>query len=80
MVRAGANIKQKNPDGASLLLTAIANDKDQVLTNYFISKGLSLQDTDAAGNTAFNYVARSGNIELMKSLLQKALNPPTRLS
>jgi ankyrin repeat protein len=73
MVRAGADIKQKNPDGASLLLTAIANDKDQALTNYFISKGLSLQETDAAGNTAFNYVARSGNIELMQSLLQKGV-------
>lgn len=73
LVRAGADIKQKNQDGASLLLTAIANDKDFALTNYFISKGLSLQDTDAAGNTAFNYVARSGNIDLMKSLLQKGV-------
>lgn len=75
LIRAGADIKQKNQDGASLLLTAIANDKDLTLTNYFISKGLSLQDTDAAGNTAFNYVARSGNIELMKSLLQKGVKP-----
>ncbi|AXY72735.1 ankyrin repeat domain-containing protein [Paraflavitalea soli] len=73
LVSAGADIKQKNQEGASLLLTAIANDKDQVLTNYFIAKGLSLQDTDAAGNTAFNYVARSGNIDLMKSLLQKGV-------
>lgn len=75
LIRAGADIKQKNQEGASLLLTAIANDKDLALTNYFISKGLSLQDTDATGNTAFNYVARSGNIDLMKSLLQKGVKP-----
>ena len=72
-IKAGADVKQKNQEGASLLLLAIANDKDLVLTNYFISKGLSLNDKDAAGNTAFNYVAKTGNIELMKTLLQKGV-------
>lgn len=73
LVRGGADIRQKNQDGASLLLLGIANDKDLTLTNYFISKGLSLQDTDAAGNTAFNYVARTGNIDLMKTLVAKGV-------
>ncbi|MBO9566406.1 MAG: ankyrin repeat domain-containing protein [Niastella sp.] len=73
LVKGGGDIKQKNQDGASLLLTGIASDKDLALTNYLISKGLSLQETDAAGNTAFNYAARSGNIELMKTLLQKGV-------
>lgn len=73
LIKAGADVKQLNHDGASLLLMAIPNDKDLTLTDYFISKGLSLNATDAAGNTAFNYAARSGNIELMKKLVQKGV-------
>jgi ankyrin repeat protein len=73
LIRGGADIKQKNQDGASLLLLAVANDKDLALTNYFVSKGLSLKDVDAAGNTAFNYVARTGNIDLMRVLVQKGV-------
>jgi ankyrin repeat protein len=73
LIAGGANVKQKNQEGASVLLLGIANDKELALTNYFISKGLSLKDTDAAGNTAFNYVAKSGNIELMKTLIQKGV-------
>ncbi len=73
LVKAGADIKQKSSDGASLLLLGIANDKDLALTNYLITKGLSLKDTDASGNTAFNYVAKTGNIELMKSLIAKGV-------
>lgn len=71
--KAGINPKKKYRDGASLLLMAIGSDKDFTLTNYFISKGLSLKDTDADGNTAFNYVARTGNIPLLKSLLDKGV-------
>ncbi|MEX6690568.1 ankyrin repeat domain-containing protein [Danxiaibacter flavus] len=73
LLRAGANVKERNNDGASLLLLAIPNDNDLSLTNYFISKGLSLSDVDAAGNTAFNYAAKAGNINLMKALIQKGV-------
>lgn len=73
LIKAGSDIKQKSQEGASLLLQTIASDKNFVLTNYFISKGLSLQDVDAAGNTAFNYVARTGNIDLMKTLVEKGV-------
>lgn len=73
LIKAGANVKERNHDGASLLLLAIPNDNDLTLTNYFISKGLSLNDIDAAGNTAFNYAAKSGNINLMKTLVQKGV-------
>lgn len=73
LIKAGADIKQTNHDGANVLLLAISSDKELSLTNYFVSKGLSLQSTDAAGNTAFNYAARSGNIELMKTLVQKGV-------
>lgn len=73
LLKGGSDIRQKNADGASLLLLCIANDKDQTLTNYFVSKGLSLLDKDANGSTAFDYVARSGNIEQMKALVQKGV-------
>jgi ankyrin repeat protein len=70
----GADLKKDlNDEGANALLLATANDKDFALTNYFISKGLSLKSTDASGNNAFSYAARSGKIELLKSLLQKGV-------
>lgn len=71
--KAGLDPKKKYKDGANLLLLAIANDKDLTLSTYFISKGLSFKDTDNNGNTAFNYAARTGNITLLKALLQKGV-------
>ncbi|MBB6004369.1 ankyrin repeat domain-containing protein [Arcicella rosea] len=74
-LRSGANLKKDlNHDGANALLLAVANDKDLVLTNYFVSKGLDLKSIDAEGNNAFAYVARSGNIAAMKTLLEKGVN------
>lgn len=71
--KAGADPKKKYKDGVTLLLMSIAADKNLSLANYFISKGLSFKDTDAAGNTAFNYAAKSGNSTLLKSLLDKGV-------
>ncbi|AOW09604.1 ankyrin repeat domain-containing protein [Flavobacterium gilvum] len=71
--KAGIDPKKKYQDGANLLLLAIAYDKDLTLTNYFISKGMSLKDVDSDGNTAFNYAARTGNISLLKNLLEKGV-------
>lgn len=74
LIAHGANLKKDvSQDGANVLLLAIANDKDLTLTNYFISKGLDLKSTDAAGNNAFSYAAKGGNIDLMKTLLQKGV-------
>lgn len=71
--KAGINPKKKYKNGANLLLLSIPNDKDLTLSTYFISKGLSLKDTDNNGNTAFNYAARTGNITQLKALLQKGV-------
>ncbi|KVV13143.1 ankyrin repeat domain-containing protein [Flavobacterium sp. TAB 87] len=71
--KAGINPKTKYKNGANLLLIAIAGDKDLALTNYFISKGMALKDVDNRGNTAFDYAARSGNIALLKTLIQKGV-------
>jgi ankyrin repeat protein len=78
----GANLKKDvNHEGANALLIAVANDKDFSITNYFVSKGLDLKSSDAAGNNAFSYAARGGNIEILKTLLQKGVpaNPTAML-
>lgn len=73
-IQYGANLKKDlNHDGANALLIAIPNDKDLTLTDYFVAKGLSLTGVDAAGNTAFNYAARRGNIDLMNKLIKKGV-------
>lgn len=70
----GANLKKDlNHDGANALLLAIANDKDLKLTDYFVSKGIDLNSTDAAGNNAFSYAARGGNINILKALVQRGV-------
>ncbi len=72
----GLNIKKEvNADGANALLLAVANDKDFALSNYFISKGLDWNSVDAAGNNAFGYAAKAGNIELLKALVAKGVKP-----
>lgn len=73
--KAGINPKQKYQNGANLLLMAIANDKDLQLSEYLITKGLSYKDKDDLGRTAFDYAARSGNIELLKKLQAKGVKP-----
>ncbi|GAB3794495.1 ankyrin repeat domain-containing protein [Spirosoma humi] len=75
LIKGGANLKKDvNHDGANALLVAIANDKDLKLTDYFISKGLDLKSTDAAGNNAFGYAARGGNLSVLKALQQRGVS------
>ncbi|MES2826743.1 MAG: ankyrin repeat domain-containing protein [Bacteroidota bacterium] len=78
----GADLKKDvNADGANILLLSIANDQDLLLTDYFVSKGVDINSVDAAGNNAFSYAARSGNIDLLKKLLAKGVkvNPNAML-
>lgn len=70
----GADLKKDiTEEGANALLLAIAADTDFKLTNYFVSKGLDMKSTDANGANAFSYATRSGNIDLLKSILQKGI-------
>ncbi|WP_443944075.1 ankyrin repeat domain-containing protein [Pedobacter sp. AW1-32] len=73
-IKSGEKLKTDlNHDGANALLIAVPNDPELKLTEYFISKGLDLNSKDAAGNTAVNYAAKGGNIELMKKLIAKGV-------
>ncbi|RPD43486.1 ankyrin repeat domain-containing protein [Paracnuella aquatica] len=67
--------KDMNHDGANALLLSVGNDPELALAGYFESKGIALNSKDAAGNTAFNYAARAGNISVMKKLLAKGIKP-----
>ncbi|WPO77763.1 ankyrin repeat domain-containing protein [Flavobacterium sp. KACC 22761] len=69
--KAGINPKKKYKDGENLLLLAIPSDKELKLTDYLITKGLSLKDVDTNGSTAFDYAAKTGNIALLKKLLDR---------
>jgi ankyrin repeat protein len=69
--KAGIDPKKKYKDGENLLLLAIASDKELKLTDFLTTKGLSLKDVDKDGNTAFDYAARTGNIALLKKLLER---------
>jgi ankyrin repeat protein len=73
--KAGIDPKKKYKDGANLLLLAIPSDKELKAAEYFTTKGMSLKDVDNDGNTAFTYAARSGNISLLKKLLEKGVKP-----
>ncbi|MGL5111255.1 MAG: ankyrin repeat domain-containing protein [Flavobacterium sp.] len=72
--KAGTNPKKKYKDGSNLLLMVIASDKDFSLSTYLATKGLSLQDTDNDGNTAFDYAAKTGDVAFLKTLHQKGVN------
>ncbi|MDX6189504.1 ankyrin repeat domain-containing protein [Flavobacterium sp. Fl-318] len=71
--KAGIDPKKKYSEGATLLLLAIPGDKDLTITDYLVSKGLSLKEVDSHGNTAFDYAARSGNVDLLKKLAAKGV-------
>lgn len=70
---AGVNPNQKYNNGANMLLLAVANDSDLKLTNYLVSKGLSINSTDDLGRTAFDYAARNGNVALLTKLVDKGI-------
>ncbi|WP_392437875.1 ankyrin repeat domain-containing protein [Cruoricaptor ignavus] len=73
--KAGYKPVETEENGATLLMLAVAHDKNFKKTDYLLSKGLSLNDKDHSGATVFDYAARSGDVEFLKKLLQKGAKP-----
>ncbi len=69
----GSTIHDTNHDGANILLIASTGIKDVSELDFYIKKGISLNSTDKKGNNVFTYVARSGNIKVMKQLIEKGV-------
>ena len=65
--------KERNHDGANVLLLVAPYIKDTSLIEYFIKKGVNLRSTDNNGNGIFNYAAKAGNIQLMDYLIKQGL-------
>ncbi|MEM6685135.1 MAG: ankyrin repeat domain-containing protein [Bacteroidota bacterium] len=66
--------KDTNNDGANALLLVAPFAKDYGIIDYFVSKGLSLKNTDTNGNGVFNHAAKGGNISFLKSLVKKGID------
>jgi len=75
------NKKYENKKGANLLLLTVGFDKNLLVTDYLVSKGVSLFSKDNSGNTVFDYAAKMGDIENMKTLIKRGVkfNPEAAL-
>ena len=66
----GANINEKDADGATPLASAVWNGRDTI-AKYLVEKGASLSTRDNFGNTLLMYCASKGNLAITKYLVEK---------
>ena len=69
----GGNILDKTPKGANALLLFLPNAKDFKTAQYFIDKGMSLEQKDNKGNGLIEYTAQKGNKTMLEALIKKGL-------
>ncbi|MBP2832390.1 ankyrin repeat domain-containing protein [Aquimarina sp. U1-2] len=69
--------KEKNENGANVLLLVAHSLSNEQELNYFLDKGLTLNDTDSKGNGIFNYASKKGNIKFLKQLIKKGVDYKT---
>lgn len=74
-VKHGYDVKKQYEakDDVNIWLLSVGGDKDLAITNYLVAKGISLQSVDKNGNTAFDYAAKQGNVEILKALKAKGV-------
>lgn len=75
LFKAGVKPTQKYEHGATLIMLAAATDSELKMTDYFISKGLSLSEKDSYGRSVADYAARLGNMELIEKLIKRGVKP-----
>lgn len=75
LIAKGVDPKAKFEDGANLIMYGISSDTDLKLTDYFISKGLVLADTDKHGRTAADFAAKLGNLDIIDQLIARGVKP-----
>jgi len=66
-----ADINATTRSGANALLLVTAGAKDMSVIDYFLNKGLSFDSLDDEENGIFQYAAKGGGIELLKTLASK---------
>ena len=71
---AGVNLTaQKSDTGVNLLLLAAPSLKTDADLDYFLNKGFDINTTDTKGNGIFNYAAKKGNIDFLKTLVARGV-------
>ena len=75
LIKAGANPKVKNENGTNIIMEVIPNDSDLKITNYFITKGVLLNEKDKFGRTAADYSTKLGNLAILDQLIEKGVKP-----
>lgn len=69
----GYDLKQTNARGESLLHLIASKDKGLQLTDYLLSRGLSLQSKDKQGASLADHATRSGSLEQIKAFVDRGV-------
>jgi ankyrin repeat protein len=67
----GINPNIVTKEGTTPLHAIASREKDQAILEYFINKGIDINQTNKDGNTAFLNAARSNNIDIVSFLYPK---------